>query len=112
MQKADSSVRNADSAVHRADSAAHRAETTYLASSARLLDRLEQVVRSVEYVLGPAARGWRVGDDRPDQPAGPPPVYMPSWGCSRCDTRWVALWPGRGRPSCWCCERDDLVYGV
>ena len=77
--------------------------------SARLLDRAEQLMRSVEHVIGPARLdGHGVARWGPT----PAPPYVPAWGCARCDTRWVAIWSSHGRPSCWCCERNDLVYGV
>jgi len=86
-----------------------RADNWATIGSARLLDRAEQLVRSVEHVLGPSCLD---GHDVPAWRPTPAPPYLPAWGCARCDTRWVAVWPPRGRPSCWCCERDDLVYGV
>jgi len=96
----------------RAEGVAYLAEVVPIARRPHLLDRAEQVVRSVEHLFGGL---------RPDGHAGPEwthgwrtsaPMYVPAWGCSRCDTRWVAAWSDPGRPACWCCERDDLVYSV
>lgn len=95
----------------RTDGRTSLAEVAPLARRPHLLDRAEQVVRSVEQLLGAAPPDCRAVADRSAGRAASP-AYVPAWGCTRCDTRWVEVWADGGRPTCWCCERDDLVYGV
>ena len=107
-----STDRYRDTCPARTDGVTYLAEVVPAARRPHLLDRAEQVVRSVEHLLGGARPGGHAGPERAGGWRTAAPPYVPAWGCSRCDTRWVAVWSDPGRPACWCCERDDLVYGV